>query len=87
MTTMFRIHEGVVPDYLREIFPNKLERISKCNPRTKSQYSIPRCELMVLIRFFCTTSCLKMGLDRSKGDLLNFHDIVFKTLFTTVSEP
>ena len=52
MTTMFRIHEGVVPNYLREIIPNKLERISKCNPRTKSQYSIPRFELMVLISFF-----------------------------------
>lgn len=40
---MFKIHTGVVPEYLREIVQNKRGNISKYNTRNKRQYDIPRC--------------------------------------------
>ena len=44
---MFKIHTGVVPEYLREIVQNKRGNISKYNTRNKRQYDIPRCKLSI----------------------------------------
>lgn len=55
---MFKIHIGVVPEYLRQIITNRRKNISEYNTGNKSQYDITRCKLEEFNRSFVPVPAL-----------------------------
>lgn len=45
MTTLYKIHTGRAPEYLKDIVPNKREHVSTYNTRNKQDFIVPRCRL------------------------------------------
>ena len=44
---MYKIHNNLVPDYLKQIFPSTRGSLSRYNTRNTSDYSIPKCRLQI----------------------------------------
>ena len=45
---MYKIHNNLVPDYIKQIFPSTRGSLSRYNTRNRSDYSIPKCRLQVV---------------------------------------
>ena len=52
LTTMFKVHNNVVPDYLKQIFPKTRGIESTYNTRNTEDYSIPKCRLETFKKSF-----------------------------------
>ena len=52
LTVMYKIHNNLVPDYLKQIFPSTRGSLSRYNTRNTSDYSIPKCRLQVFKKSF-----------------------------------
>lgn len=55
LSTMFKIHNNLVPSYLKDITPGIRNVTSHYNTRNSSNYSLPRCRLGVLNKPFFLT--------------------------------
>lgn len=54
-TSIFKIHNNLVPSYLKDITPGIRNVTSHYNTRNSSNYSLPRCRLGVLNKPFFLT--------------------------------
>lgn len=49
---MYKIHNNLVPDYLKEIFPSIRTLESNYNTRNREDYTIPKCRLEIFKKSF-----------------------------------
>lgn len=52
LSTMFKIHNNLVPSYLKDITPGIRNVTSNYNTRNSSNYSLPRCRLEAFNKSF-----------------------------------
>ena len=52
LNTMYTVHNNLVPDYLKHIFPSTRRRESKYNTRNREDYTIPKCRLELYRKSF-----------------------------------
>lgn len=52
LSTMYKIHNNLVPDYLKEIFPSIRTLESNYNTRNREDYTIPKCRLEIFKKSF-----------------------------------
>ena len=49
---MYKVHNNLVPDYLKHIFSSTRSRESKYNTRNRNDYTIPKCRLELYRKSF-----------------------------------
>lgn len=52
LSTMYKIHNNLAPDYLKEIFPSIRTLESNYNTRNREDYTIPKCRLEIFKKSF-----------------------------------
>ena len=52
LTTMFKVHNNLVPAYLKQIFPSTRGNLSRYNTRNTEDYDIPQCRLQLFKKSF-----------------------------------
>ena len=87
---MFKIHTGVVPEYLREIVQNKRGNISKYNARNKRQYDIPIDVIKTgsIQQVICTRCCPKKGtcyMQKNTSSISIFRQTLFTKFLKSAS--
>ena len=55
LNTMYKVHNNLVPDYLKHIFPSTRSKESKYNTRNREDYTIPKCRLELYRKSFVPT--------------------------------
>lgn len=52
LSTMYKIHNNLVPEYLKNIFPSTRSLESNYNTRNREDYTIPKCRLELFKKSF-----------------------------------
>ena len=63
---MYKIHNNLVPDYLKQIFPSTRRSLSRYNTRNTSDYSITKCRLQVFKKSFVLDGINQWGIVANK---------------------
>lgn len=84
---MFKIHNNLVPSYLKDITPVIRNVTSNYNTRNSSNYSLPRCRLEVFNKsFFPDTICKWNSLSTNTREATSL-SIFKKTLQSDYTKP
>jgi hypothetical protein len=59
LVTMYKIHNNEVPQYLKEIIPSRVNKISSYNLRNGDNYINPKCKLKLYKNLFVPDSISK----------------------------
>ena len=76
---MYKIHNNLVPDYLKLIFPSTRGSVSRYNKSNTSDYSIPKCRLQVFKKSFFSDVIKQWNLLQIEAREATYFTIFLKT--------